>query len=251
MNSKERFSARVQNYVKFRPDYPDQLLDTIFTDLELDPEAWVADIGSGTGKFTRLLLERGQAVYAIEPNAEMRQAAEESLAANSRFVSVNGSAEQTTLPDAAVQAIVCAQSFHWFELNQAREEFRRILVPGGKVALIWNKRDVQRDRFAQAYESLLRKYAPEYEHVKHSRLGAAEFGDFFLDGKYTKQVFDYGQQLTFDELLGRALSSSYTPLQGVEDYEPFVADLRALFTANEQNGCIGFHYKTELYSGEV
>jgi len=251
MDSKERFSSRVQNYVQFRPDYPDQLLEAIFTDLGLDPEAWIADIGSGTGKFTRLLLERGQAVYAVEPNTEMRQAAEENLGDHPRFESVNGSAEQTTLPDAAVQAIVCAQSFHWFDLNQAREEFRRIMVPGGKVALIWNKRDVQRDSFAQAYESLLRKYAPEYEHVKHSRLGAEEFGDFFLNGKYTKKVFDYGQQLTFDELLGRALSSSYTPLQGSEDYESFVDDLRALHTANEQNGCIDFYYKTELYYGAV
>jgi len=251
MDSKERFSTRVQNYVKFRPDYPEQLLDAIFTDLELDPEAWVADIGSGTGKFTRLLLERGQTVYAVEPNAEMRQAAEESLAANPRFESVDGSAEQTTLPDQTVQAIVCAQSFHWFELNQAREEFRRILVPGGKVALIWNKRDVQRDSFAQAYESLLRKYAPEYEHVKHGRLGAAEFGDFFLGGTYTKKVFDYGQQLTFDELLGRALSSSYTPLEGSEDYDSFVNDLRALHTANEHNGYIDFYYKSELYYGAV
>src|ERR1700687_4717264 len=135
-----RFSDRVENYVRYRPGYPPEVLDLLRAECGLRPSHVVADIASGTGVFTRLLLENGNSVFAVEPNAAMREmgiAQFESCGSN-RPVSVAGTAEETTLGSASVDFVTAARAAHWFYLPRARADLARILRPDGWCILIWN-----------------------------------------------------------------------------------------------------------------
>src|SRR5436190_3313568 len=135
-NTIQRFSNRVANYVKYRPGYPPQVLELFKNEMGLTPAKTVADVGSGTGLSTKPFLENGNTVYGVEPNANMREAAEEYLKEFPNFRSHDGTAEQTNLEDASIDFVTAAQAFHWFEPNKTRDEFLRILKPGGYMALI-------------------------------------------------------------------------------------------------------------------
>lgn len=154
-NALTRFSNRVQDYIRYRPGYPQAVMDCLRDEFGLRPQQVVADIGSGTGISTGLLLDNGHRVIAVEPNADMRAAAETRYGSNGAFQSVAAPAEATTLPDASVDWIVAAQAFHWFDVEKCRVEFRRILKRGGFVALLWNDR---RDDtpFLRGYDALLK-----------------------------------------------------------------------------------------------
>ncbi|WP_274650169.1 class I SAM-dependent methyltransferase [Paenibacillus humicola] len=252
MDSKVRFSNRAQLYVKYRPSYPAALVDALYQRAGLEPAACtIADVGAGTGIFTRLLLERGSRVYAVEPNPEMRGEAEAALGEFERFTPVEGSAERTTLSAGSVDCVVSAQAFHWFEPVQTRQEFSRILKPEGTAALVWNKRIVEGDPFSKAYDELILEFAADYNEVKHTRLGEEQFRSFFRGGEYRLGTFANEQRFDFDGLLGRSASSSYVPLPGSAEYEPFVAKLKKLFERFETDGHVYFRYESELYTGKV
>ena len=150
-----RFSDRVDNYVRYRPSYPTAVLETLRSECDLSVATVVADIGSGTGILTRLFLENGNRVYGVEPNAEMRGAAEKLLRDFPGFESVAGTAEETGLAANSIDLVVAAQAFHWFDPDRAGMEFQRILRPGGWVALVWNERLVGASPFLREYEELL------------------------------------------------------------------------------------------------
>jgi len=151
----KRFSDRVEMYVKYRPHYPQAILTCLEKECGLTETAVIADVGSGTGILTKLFLDHGNKVYGVEPNAEMRQAAEAYLADYAHFTSVNGRSEATTLPAHSVDFVTAGQAFHWFQWQETRTEFRRILKPGGIVALVWNERRQQADSFEDAYDAQL------------------------------------------------------------------------------------------------
>ncbi len=142
-----RFSSRVDNYVLHRPGYPADVLGLLRTECGLTPNSVIADIASGTGIFTRLLLENGNRVYGVEPNPEMRSAGETFLAAFPRFTSITGTAEATILAAQSVDLITAAQAAHWFDRGKSRREFVRILKPGGWLVLLWNERQPTRRPF--------------------------------------------------------------------------------------------------------
>src|SRR5437868_3524340 len=154
----QRFSSRVDQYIRFRPGYPPEVLQLIKNQCELTATSVIADIASGTGLFTRLLLDNGNEVFAVEPNAEMRLAGEQFLAGYSRLHSIDGRAEATTLPDRSVDFVTAAQAAHWFDRDRARQEFVRILKPGGWTVLVWNERCIHSTPFLRAYEELLLSY---------------------------------------------------------------------------------------------
>lgn len=112
MNSRERFTSRVDSYLKYRPSYPKEAIDHLYDVVGLRANSNIADIGSGTGIISKLLLERGSDVIGVEPNQGMREAAEQMLISSPKFQSIAGSAESTGLPDQSVEFIVCAQAFH-------------------------------------------------------------------------------------------------------------------------------------------
>lgn len=164
MNPTGRFSNRVEYYVRYRPGYPDAALDVLHDVLK--PGVVVADIGSGTGISSRWLLQRASRVYGVEPNREMRECA----GAPTGFISVDGTAETTGLPDASVDVVVCATAFHWFRVDEARAEFRRILKPGGQVVLMWNIRDVGASPLQAGYEQAIADFAVDYRRTSTTTL---------------------------------------------------------------------------------
>jgi SAM-dependent methyltransferase len=251
VDSKERFSNRVDTYVKYRPSYPKEAIDYLYDSVGLRPGCTIADVGSGTGIFSKLLLERGSRVIAVEPNAAMRTASEQALGGHPNFQAVPGSAESTGLPDRSVAFVVCAQSFHWFDRSAAQTEFRRILEPGGKVILIWNTRLASGTPFREEYEQLLQTYGTDYKSVNHRNISRTMLLAFFKEGTMHEERFTLTQKFDFEGLKGRLQSSSYCPLPGHPNYDAMMKELRELFDRNNRNGVVPFEYETEIYWGEV
>ncbi len=247
----KRFSDRVYNYVKYRPGYPDEAITFLQNECDLSGQSVIADIGSGTGIFTKLLLDKGYKVYAVEPNVDMQEAARQYLGYNQDFIPTAGSAEATTLPSSSVDLIVCAQAFHWFNNQKTRAEFERILKDDGYAALIWNNRLADADDFATAYENILEQDSVDYNKVNHRNISDIDFKAFFKDGKYKTVKFPNVQVFNEDGLLGRAFSSSYVPAEGTDDGEKFRQLLKDIFAKYNQFGKVSFHYQTEVYLGKV
>jgi ubiquinone/menaquinone biosynthesis C-methylase UbiE len=250
-NSTSRFSNRVENYAKYRPDYPAKVLDYLQHECHLSSESVIADVGSGTGIFTRLLLDRGHTVYAVEPNEAMRHQSEKQLKSFPGFHSVNGKAEGTLLNDKSVNLIVCAQAFHWFNNAETRAEFKRILAPYGHVALIWNNRCIDADDFAIAYEILLKQQSGDYQRINHQNLTQTDFASFYHDGKYKLAKFPNFQVFNFEQLAGRAFSSSYVPAPDTEAGQEFSLQLKQIFDQYQTSGTVMFRYDTEVYLGRL
>lgn len=251
MNSEERFTSRVESYLKYRPSYPKEAIDHLYDVVGLDANSNIADIGSGTGIISKLLLERGSHVIAVEPNQAMREAAEQTLKSSPQFQSIAGSAESTGLPDQSVDFIVCAQAFHWFDRSAAQIEFRRILRPGGRVILIWNSRLTHGTPFREEYNQLLHTYGTDYNKVNHKNISQTILLSFFKEGSMHEMRFGMSQEFDFEGLKGRLLSSSYSPAPGHANYDPMMSELRNLFDKNNQEGIVAFDYETEIFWGEV
>ena len=250
MKPTERFSSRVDAYQKYRPEYPQSLVTEIIKLGGLDGVAVIADFGSGTGIFTRHLLNAGLNVFAVEPNPEMRAAAESALTDVAGFTSVAASAEDSGLESSSIDLITAAQAFHWFNTETARQEFRRVLKPGGQLALIWNKRKISQP-FHQTYDAILRELAPEYGKVNHMNLTGTDIQRFFATDSMQRVVFDNSQQLDFAGLLGRLKSTSYCPDEKSPQYMTLATELLSLFDQFAIDGKIAFEYDTELYIGPV
>ena len=248
---KIRFTDRVDAYLRFRPSYPPEILDLLESECGLDTSRSVADIGSGTGILTRLFLERGHSVYGVEPNRAMRRAAELQLAGLDAFVSVDGTAEKTSLAPDSVHLIAAAQAFHWFDLEKASNEFRRILLPEGWVAILWNDRRKSSTPFLQAYEALLLKHGTDYDLVDHTRVSQEELATFFGPRGFASASFDNHQVLDFEALQGRLASSSYVPLTGTSGHQPMIEDLRSLFATHQTGGTVSIEYDTRIYFGQL
>lgn len=247
----ERFSSRVGNYVQYRPGYPPEILEPLRRECGLTPDWRVADIGSGTGMLTRLFLENGNRVDAVEPNKAMRRAAEESLNEYRGFQSVAGAAEHTGLPQSSVDLIAAGQAFHWFSLGPARSEFQRILKPGGWVALVWNVRRLEGSpAFMQAYEQLMVELGTDYQ-VKTMRLVDADAIRRFFGGPVELRHFENFQELDWPGLEGRALSASYAPLPDHPNFPRFVEQLRQVFDRYQADGLVRIEYDTQLYFGRL
>jgi SAM-dependent methyltransferase len=245
-----RFSSRVGNYVRYRPGYPEGIVDLLRKECGLTSSTIIADIASGTGIFTRVLLENGNRVFGVEPNAEMRKAGEEFLNAYPRFSSIEGTAEETTLPDHTVDLVTAAQAAHWFDRRKARHEFIRILKPGGWSVLIWNERHIDSTPFLRDFEQLLLRYGTDYETVRHERT-TQEIENFFGPSPFQSRTFDHLQEFDYPALEGRLLSSSYTPQSNDVAYKPMLQELRQIFDAHQENGQVAFEYNTLVYYGQL
>jgi SAM-dependent methyltransferase len=250
MRSAERFSDRVDNYIRYRPGYPPEVLELFRREMALTPVSVVADVGSGTGISARMFLENGNTVFGVEPNAPMREAAERLLADFPNFRSDAGTAENTTLPDASTGIVTAAQAFHWFDPETTRPEFLRILKPGGFIALIWNERQLDSTPFLREYEAFLLKWATDYQRVRHENIDEEKLGGFFR-GPYERAEFPNVQRLDFDGLKGRLASSSYMPNESDPRFPELERNLRILFDKHSENGRIEVLYDTRIYYQQV
>lgn len=246
-SSTKRFSNRVSDYIRFRPAYPDAVATILDEACAIGEQSVVADVGSGTGISTEMLLGLGCTVHAVEPNEEMRAAAEAKLGDHVNFRSVRGTAEATTLVAKSQDCVFAAQAFHWFDQAKARDEFERILKPAGVVALCWNERLTAETPFLEAYEQLLLNFATDYAEVDHSQVGVGDI-NAFLRSECELWEFDNSQQFDFDGLRGRLLSSSYAPTDG-PNFQPMLDRLREIYDRHQQDDRVSFLYKTKLYVG--
>ena len=246
IDSVERFSNRVENYVKYRPSYPAEVLDVFRGEMRLTQDSAIADVGSGTGISSKLFLDNGSIVYGVEPNAKMREGAAEFLAAYPNFYSIDGTSTATNLFKASVNIVIAAQAFHWFDPEPTRNEFKRILKPGGWVALMWNERQLNTTPFLVEYEKLLLKYASDYTKVRHDNINESTLNNFFQDDFHTA-TFANKQVLDFDGIKGRVSSSSYMPSQSDGHYSEMVEELQTLFDKHAENDRITVFYDTNVY----
>ena len=242
-----RFSDRVADYVRYRPGYPDEVRVLLHDELELGTSSVVADIGSGTGISTELFLTLGCQTNAVEPNDAMRSAAERRFGNHPLFVSLRGTAEDTTLADMSQDCIASAQAFHWFDVLKTRQEFQRILKPDGIVVLLWNERLTTGTRFLEAYEQLLLDFATDYVQVNHAQITVDDIQSFF--GREVR-TWEYpnSQRFDFDGLRGRLLSSSYVSKTS-DNSHAMLDRLRQIFDQNQVDGRISFDYVTKIYVG--
>ena len=246
----ERFSNRVENYVKYRPSYPVEVLNLFRDEMNLQTDSRIADIGSGTGISAKIFLENGNSVFGVEPNEAMREAAEKYLKDLPHFKSVDGTSEKTTLPENSVNFIVAAQAFHWFDKEKTRIEFKRILRANGFAALIWNERQLDTNDFLRDYEELLKNFGTDYEKVRHDNLNENILRDFF-QAEMQRKTFLNVQTLDFNGLKGRMLSASYIPSENDALFEPMIAELKLLFDKYAESGKIHSLYNTNIFFSQL
>lgn len=244
-----RFSDRVAEYVRYRPGYPGALLEWLRTDHGVGPSWTVADVGAGTGISSRMFLEAGHTVFAVEPNAPMRAAAVEALGSSPRFQAVDAPAESTSLPDASVDLVVAAQSFHWFDPAAVHREWARILRRGGLVLVLWNSRRITGTPFLDGYEQLLREHATDYALVTERYADEGAMRAWFGAGFRAARTFENRQVLDLEGLQGRLLSSSYAPRPGHPGHLPMLEALRRLFERTASGGQVSLEYRTRAYLG--
>ncbi len=241
MNPLGRFSDRALDYAQYRPTYPTEAIDQILTGLGEASQLIVGDIGAGTGISSRLLADRGIRVIAIEPNLEMRQAAETHPLVDFR----EGTAENTNLADDSVDLVSCFQSFHWFDPEPTMLEFRRILKPQGRVALVWNL-DNRDHEFTQRYEELIEKICEDYPSRK-SFASEKVLEENSLFPNFTENSFTHRQEFNLKGLIGLMMSHSFVPRSGMV-HQQLISGLGELFDRFvDENGKVYLAYRTNLY----
>jgi ubiquinone/menaquinone biosynthesis C-methylase UbiE len=247
----QRFSSRVNDYIKYRPGYPYEVIETLQIECGLAVDSIVADIGSGTGILAESFLKNGNQVYGVEPNQDMREAGERLLKNYPRFHSVAARAEETSLPDHSVDFITAGQAFHWFDREKCGSEFARILKSQGWIALIWNERVTTTTPFLAAYEKLLKEYSTDYERIDHRQINYDVIRDFFGSDRFGLKQFNNSQIFDYDGVRGRLLSSSYAPEAGRPNHAPMIAELERIFQAYQDQGRVVFEYITQMYYGRL
>lgn len=243
--NEQKFTGKADVYEKFRPTYPDELIDFLYDNARCEA---VADIGAGTGKFTRCLLKRPWSVTAVEPNADMR----EKLAAIEGITVVNAPAENTGLADKSVGLITAAQAFHWFDEEPFKRECIRVLKDGGKLAVVWLNY-VEEGMTRRKFE-LCRKYSTDehYRKTGHAGLRTKEESDAFFASyfkEFQKREFFGERVYDRDSFIGEAISHSHSPREGEPNFKPFVEELNALFTEYENRGETAAKTKIVCYFG--
>lgn len=248
-NPTGRFSGLADIYAKSRPSYPDDAIQHIITRCHLTANSVVADIGAGTGISARQLAVQGPVIIGVEPNDDMRTKAEEESLPFENLSFHKGTAEQTGLSDHAVDAIVCAQAFHWFEPTPSLAEFKRILKPHGWAVLMWNERD-EKDAFTKEYGDLLRKL-PDTLAVEVPR---GKAGNALLESKiFSDQQlhhFSNRQTVNFEGLKGRAFSASYAP-RGEEEAARFIKELKVIYDKYAEADSVSLMLETSVYSAHT
>jgi len=246
-NPTERFTDVVEAYTKFRPGYPIEIIEILKNNYPIGKNCILADIGSGTGIFSKLFVEAGFFVYGVEPNDMMRKQSENELAQSDNFKTIDGTAEETSLDTESVDVILAAQSFHWFEPKKALREFYRILKPEGHIVIVWNERNSKENPFMSQYEKLLIKYCPDYKETNHKRYAYETMKELFEERTIDLYMISNFQDLNSEGLIGRVKSCSYCPKSDHKNFKPLMEGLTDLFSSNQSHGLVRFDYNTVMY----
>ena len=249
-DSVSRFSRTVEYYIKYRPGYPQAIVDLLRAECHLANGAVVADVGAGTGLLTELFLKNGYRVFGVEPNDEMRAAGQQLLQQYPGFTSVAGTAEATTLADRSIDLITAGQAFDWFDRAKTRLEFERILKPGGWVVLCWNipRTDTP---FLAAYDRVWQKYVSPRQGCSGTEQAKEDFRAFYAPGAFQARIFDNLQTVDYDGLQGRVLSASVAPQAGTPERVALLNELAAIFQAHQRDGQVAILYDCRVYYGQL
>lgn len=246
MEVQNMFSGKAENYSISRPSYPKEIIDCLYNKHGFSKGATVADIGAGTGKFSKLLLERGTKVYCIEPNADMLAVAKKELSHFNECSLLCGLAESTGLKDCSVDFVTVAQAFHWFNIKNFKSECLRILKPGGKVVLVWNERSLNA-KVNEEWSGVFSRYCKNFVGFGNGMTSNSDKIKSFYGGDFTTEVKNF--PLVFDRqgFIKRSLSASYSLTQNDKEYLPYINALNNLFDKFQQdekiiipNDCICF-----------
>jgi ubiquinone/menaquinone biosynthesis C-methylase UbiE len=248
----DRYSSKIEDYAKYRPNFPCEIIEFLHSKGIIDDSSIIADIGSGTGRFTRLLLERGNLVYGVERNNEIRSKAEELLSQFSNFISIAGSAEETGLEDSSVGLITVAQAFHWFDREKCLCEFRRIISDNGKVFIVWDDFLGDYNDFSMEYSKVLSDFRNVEPENKGKKLSRTEMiNEFFKENKYESMSFTHEIYQSFEGIKGGALSAFFTPKPNEKNYEEFISELQRVFDKYENNGKVCTAFRSVCYLGDI
>jgi len=247
------YSRIVENYSRYRPRYPHQFMAWLSAECDLSPAHTVADIGSGTGLLAELFLQHGNYVYGVEPNVDMRVAAEQRFHTYPLFTSIAATAEATTLADNSVHMITVGNAFHWFNHDQARHEFVRILIPHGWVVLVWNLERNNGSPFAMAFEQFWQTHIDPSARFAglHERKRPDYLTHFFGPDNLKEKRLDNYQVCNFETLKGLALSFLKAPQVNEPQYPAMLDELKALFNHYQENGTVTLEYDTAIVYGQV
>ena len=252
MTGADRFTDKAQKYEKYRPSYPNESVSIIMKEcnFNLDNDIIIADIGAGTGKFTELLLENNYTVYAIEPNDKMRAIADSKFLGNHKYKSFNSNAENTLLADNSIDIITVAQALHYFDLDKVKIEFRRILKKNGKVVLLWNFRD-RASNFMKEYEKIVYTFHSKdlQPTFAQDKMNDVVYNKLFSE--YKVLSIPYSQELKFNDLWGRVLSSNHAPKMDDPNYKELYKNMNGLFNKYKHNNIITFEYCTKVVIGSI
>lgn len=261
-----RFSQRVGNYIKYRPRYPRAVLDLLKAECRLTSSHVIADIGAGTGILSELFLQNGNPVFGVEPDPDMRAGAAYYLQDFPDFTSIAATAEATTLASHTVDFVTAGQAFHWFNLEQARREFERILVPQGWVVLVWNIQKAKGTPFLKALQQFWeheqfwkypsRQTAQQMERVQAYRLSAdltrqGLLDPFFGPEAYQEKGFENPLVCDFEALKGRVLSNGPALEPGDALYATMLTALEDIFWAHQENGTVTIEHDTRVVFGQL
>lgn len=247
MDNTKKFDGKADIYKSARPAYSEKLIDFLYGS-GFSANSQIADIGSGTGIFAKQLLDRGSTVYGVEPNGDMRRAAEEKLSAYPRFISVNGTSESTGLGACSVDIVTAAQAFHWFDARKFAEECKRILRAGGFAVIVYNSRDVSQKINTESFK-IFKKYCPDFIGFGGG-MSEKNISEFF-GGKFKKISFDNPLIYNKESFIKRSLSSSYALTPSDKEYEKFLSELENLFDEQSVDGAVELCNVSSAYMGGI
>lgn len=250
MDATKKFDGIANEYTKSRPSYAAEFIECLFGKYGFSASSVVADIGSGTGKFAKQLLDKGCNVICVEPNTDMRLVAEKELCGYSNFKSVSGSAENTNLPDNSVDFITTAQAFHWFDTKNFKEECSRIIKPNGKAFLIWNTRDTDA-LINQKLHRVYSKYCPDFKGFSGGTKPHDDRIKYFFDNNYEYITFDNPLYFDREKFINRSLSGSYSLKEGDSNFDLYIEEIENIFDEFETDGIVKIENLTVAYVGTV
>ncbi len=248
-NSITRFTGRVEYFAKYRPGYPEQVIGALEKNIGFDASKDIADIACGTGILSRLFLSNGNLVFGVEPNDEMRAEAEKSLGKFLNFISVSGTAENTTLATNSADVITVGNAFHWFDLKKARKEFKRVLRKGGHVVILWNERK-NTSPFMKALDAVLKPLNEEHDELEQNLSDKDFLKSFFGEERIHSNTFPNFQMLDLNGLKGRVQSISYVPESG-DEHKNVMKEIKDLYDKFNNGGQVKIEYVTKVYYGNL
>ncbi|ACO46293.1 class I SAM-dependent methyltransferase [Deinococcus deserti] len=251
MSNPDRFLGRADVYAAARPGYPDALGEWLASQNLL--AGLVADLGAGTGLFTRLLLAHGAQVIAVEPNPEMRAqlpAGLETHIQSGQLAVQAGTSETTGLAVSSVRLVTAAQAAHWFEPEATLRELRRILRPEGRVLFVWNDWRGVDAPFNRAYGAVVASHQDAGTPELATRVPESELPRF-MPGGWEHRIFDNPLEASRERLRALAGSVSYLPAPGDPRSVALYQDLDRAFDAHEHEGLVTLTYRTHAFLGRL